>query len=99
MKDPDPKNPNSVPPPRGSNDVIKPKRVTRSASMDEKLAPMYTFSISKPALDGGRKGSKKGSFKGRDLKKELDDMEFKDDVSEDLEVTDEDVKVRDDVNG
>ncbi|GJZ20364.1 hypothetical protein Tco_0556954, partial [Tanacetum coccineum] len=71
----------------------------RSASMDEKLAPKYTFSISKPALGGCRKGSKKGSFKGRDLKKELDDMEYEDDASEDLEVKDEDVEVRDDVNG
>ncbi|GJV68542.1 hypothetical protein Tco_1484051 [Tanacetum coccineum] len=81
MRDPDPKNPSLVPPPRGTDDVIKPKRITRSVSMDEKLTPMYTFSISKPAVGSGRKGSKKCSIKGRDLKKELYDMEYEDDVS------------------
>ncbi|GKC57481.1 zinc knuckle CX2CX4HX4C containing protein [Tanacetum coccineum] len=96
MKDPDPKNPNSVPPLRGSDDVIKSKRVTRSSSMDGKLALNYTFSISKPTFDSGKKGSKKGSIMGRDLKKELDDMEYDDDVSNDLEVKDEDMEVRDD---
>ncbi|GKF90906.1 hypothetical protein Tco_0274607, partial [Tanacetum coccineum] len=55
MRDPDPKNPNSVPPARGSDDVIKPKRASRSGGNDVKLAPKYTFSISKPAVGSGRK--------------------------------------------
>ncbi|GJW77555.1 hypothetical protein Tco_0139237 [Tanacetum coccineum] len=100
MRDPESKNPNSVPPLRGSDDVTKPKRVTRSATMDDKLAPKYTFAISKPALGSGRKGSKKGSFNDRDLKKELDELEYDDDVSEDMEVKDEEGEVRDeDIGG
>ncbi|GJS80757.1 hypothetical protein Tco_0730638 [Tanacetum coccineum] len=59
MRDPDPKNPSLVPPPRGTDDVIKPKCITRS-----------------------------------DLKKELDDMEYEDDISEDLEDKDEEFEVR-----
>ncbi|GJV87582.1 hypothetical protein Tco_1531520 [Tanacetum coccineum] len=96
MKGPDSNNPNSFPPPRWYVDVIKLKRVTRSASMDEKLAPKYTFSISKPALGRGRKGSKKGVIKVRNLKQELEYMEFEDDVNDDLNIKDEDLEVRDD---
>ncbi|GKD02476.1 hypothetical protein Tco_1177450 [Tanacetum coccineum] len=76
MRDPDPKNPNFVPPPRGLDDVIKPKRATRSSNIDVKLALKYTFSISKPALGSGRKCYKKGGSMGRDLRKSLDDMEY-----------------------
>ncbi|GJY35034.1 zinc knuckle CX2CX4HX4C containing protein [Tanacetum coccineum] len=76
MRDPDPKNPNYVPPPRGLDDVIKPKCATRSSNIDVKLAPKYTFSISKPALGSGRKSYKKGGSMGRDLSKSLDDMEY-----------------------
>nr|GEU52434.1 hypothetical protein [Tanacetum cinerariifolium] len=64
--------------------------------MDGKLAPKYTFSISKPSFGSGKKGSKKGSIMGRNLKKELDDSDYKDDVSEDTEVKDEDEEIRDD---
>ncbi|GJZ43289.1 hypothetical protein Tco_0590544 [Tanacetum coccineum] len=71
MRDPYPKNPSLVPPPRGTDDVIKPKFV-----------------------GSGWKGFKKCSINHRDLKKELDDMEYEDDVSEDLEDKDEEFEVR-----
>ncbi|GJY83814.1 RNA-directed DNA polymerase, eukaryota, reverse transcriptase zinc-binding domain protein [Tanacetum coccineum] len=93
MRDPDPKNPNSVPPPRGTDDVIKPKRATRGVNSEIKLAPKYTFSISKPALGSGRKINKKGS-KGRVLKKIVEDMEY-DDVSDGSDVREEDEMVGD----
>ncbi|GJZ68963.1 probable L-cysteine desulfhydrase, chloroplastic [Tanacetum coccineum] len=64
--------------PKGSDDVIKPKRATRSTNIDVKLAPKYTFSILKPALGGGRKSYKKGRSMGRDLKKSLEDMKYND---------------------
>ncbi|GKA03825.1 putative RNA-directed DNA polymerase, partial [Tanacetum coccineum] len=60
----------------GLDDVIKPKCATRSSNIDVKLAPKYTFSISKPALGNGRKSYKKGGSMGRDLSKSLDDMEY-----------------------
>ncbi|GJT75531.1 RNA-directed DNA polymerase, eukaryota, reverse transcriptase zinc-binding domain protein [Tanacetum coccineum] len=95
MRDPESKNPNSVPPPRGSDDVIKPNHFTRSSSTDGKLAPKYTFSISKPAFSSKR-GFQKGNYLGRNLKNELDNSEFEDDVGEDMEDRDEDGEVRDD---
>ncbi|GKD66985.1 hypothetical protein Tco_1309093, partial [Tanacetum coccineum] len=76
--DPNTKNPNPVPPPKGLDDVIKPKRATRSTNIDVKLVPKYMFSISKPTLGGGRKSYKKGRSMGRDLKKCLEDMEYND---------------------
>ncbi|GJV66510.1 RNA-directed DNA polymerase, eukaryota, reverse transcriptase zinc-binding domain protein, partial [Tanacetum coccineum] len=93
MRDPDPKNPNSVPPPRGTDDEIKPKRATRGVNSKIKLAPKYTFSISKPALGSDRKINKKGS-KSRVLKKIVEDMEY-DDVSDGSNVREEDEMVGD----
>nr|GEW43702.1 hypothetical protein [Tanacetum cinerariifolium] len=81
--DPDPKNLNSVPSAKGSDDVIKPKRSLRISNSDVKLAPKYTFSISKPTVGCGRKGNKKGGIMGRDLKKIVKDVEFDDAESDD----------------
>ncbi|GKE48400.1 hypothetical protein Tco_1479658, partial [Tanacetum coccineum] len=88
MRDPDPKNPNSVPPARGSDDVIKPKRASRSGHNDVKLAPKYTFAISKPAVNSGKKGNK-----SRELERIVEDVEFDDAESDGSEVRIEDEEV------
>nr|GEV32451.1 hypothetical protein [Tanacetum cinerariifolium] len=97
MRDPDPKNPNSVPPPRGSDDVIKPKRVGNGGSVEGKLAPKYTFSISKPTVGSGRKNIKKG-YKGRVLKRIMEGMEYDDAVGDVSDVRDGDKGIGDDVS-
>ncbi|GKG45825.1 hypothetical protein Tco_0498271, partial [Tanacetum coccineum] len=71
MRDPDPKNPNSV---KESDDVIKPKRVSRSGNIDVKLAPKYTFAISKPTVNSGKKGNKRGGTKSRELERIVEDV-------------------------
>ncbi|GJU06222.1 reverse transcriptase domain-containing protein, partial [Tanacetum coccineum] len=88
--DPDPKNPNLVPHARGSDDVIKPKRASRSGNSDVKLAPKYTFAIFKPAMNSGKKGNKRGGAKGRELKKIVEDVEFDDVESDDSKVRNHD---------
>ncbi|GKA59320.1 hypothetical protein Tco_0758633, partial [Tanacetum coccineum] len=93
MRDPDPKNPNSVPPARGSDDVIKPKRASRSGHSDVKLAPKYTFAISKPAVNSGKKGNKRGGTKSRELERIVEDVEFDDAESDGSEVRIEDEEV------
>ncbi|PWA73730.1 zinc knuckle CX2CX4HX4C [Artemisia annua] len=91
---PDPKNPNSIPPPLGSNDVVRTKRNTRSSSNDAKLSLKNKKVIAKPHTGSLRKGSKKGN-KNRDLTKEMEEIEYEDDVSEDMEVKDEVFEVND----
>ncbi|GKA59322.1 RNA-directed DNA polymerase, eukaryota, reverse transcriptase zinc-binding domain protein [Tanacetum coccineum] len=98
MRDPDPKNPNSVPPARGSDDVIKPKRASRSGGNDVKLAPKYTFSISKPAVGSGRKGNKKSGIRGKELKRIVEDVEIDDAESDGSDVRNEDEEVGGEIN-
>ncbi|PWA87780.1 hypothetical protein CTI12_AA127080 [Artemisia annua] len=80
--------PNSIPPPLGSNDVVRTKRNTKSSSNDVKLSLKNKKVIAKPHTGSLRKGSKKGN-KNRDLTKEMEEIEYEDDVSEDMEVRDE----------
>ncbi|GKC72503.1 hypothetical protein Tco_1118386 [Tanacetum coccineum] len=65
---------NSVVPPRGSDDVVRPKRATKSASTNEKLA----MKGSKTVVGIGKKISRKAGTKGRSLTKDLEDIEYDD---------------------
>nr|GFB89192.1 hypothetical protein [Tanacetum cinerariifolium] len=72
MRDPEPKNPNSTLPPKGSNEFIKPNRSTRNL-------------ISKPPVNTGMKFSKKVSFKagkGNVLAKDIEGLVYDEDVSD-----------------
>ncbi|PWA48403.1 hypothetical protein CTI12_AA491350 [Artemisia annua] len=91
---PDPINPNSNPPPPGSNDVVRSKRNTRSSSNDAKLSLKNKKVIAKPHTGSLKKGSNKVN-KNTDLTKEMEDIEYEDDVSEDMEVKDEVLEVND----
>ncbi|GJZ78963.1 putative RNA-directed DNA polymerase [Tanacetum coccineum] len=71
MRDPEPKNPSSTLPPKGSNEFIKPKRSTRN-------------SIAKPSVNTGMKVSRKVSFKagkGNVSLKDIDGLVNDEDVS------------------
>ncbi|GJR80902.1 hypothetical protein Tco_0151687 [Tanacetum coccineum] len=92
-RDPYLKNPNSVPPARGSDDVIKRKRASRSGHSDVKLAPKYTFAISKPAVNSGKKGNKKSGIRGKELKRIVEDVEIDDAESDGSDVRNEDDEV------
>ncbi|GJZ76219.1 zinc knuckle CX2CX4HX4C containing protein, partial [Tanacetum coccineum] len=82
-----------VPPVKESDDVIKPKRASRSGHSDVKLAPKYTFAISKPAVNSGKKGNKRGGTKSRELERIVEDVEFDDAESDGSEVRIEDEEV------
>ncbi|GKE20390.1 hypothetical protein Tco_1431902 [Tanacetum coccineum] len=76
-RDPDVKKPNLVVPSRGSDDVVRPKRATRSASTDEKLSmkgskPAVGIGIDELDVDSEVLGSKEGDGEVMEAANSLD---------------------------
>nr|GFA47100.1 hypothetical protein [Tanacetum cinerariifolium] len=82
--------------PRGTDDVIKPKRVTSLSSNDDKLSMKNLKSVSKPFVGIGKMSFKKGSSKSRNLIKDWEGMEFEDEDIEDGESHNKDLELRED---
>ncbi|PWA44780.1 DUF4283 domain-containing protein [Artemisia annua] len=95
MKDPLPKNPNSVPPPIDSGDFVRPKKATRNSANDSKHSLKLTNVISKSL----KKGLKKGSGKDSGLQQGIDGLEFEDDETEEMEVKDDGLEDKQEASG
>ena len=94
---PDPKNPNLMPPPFGSNDVIRTKRNTRLSGNDGKGFMKSNSTEVKIAL-GVKKNNKKGSNRNKVVTKEMEGFEFVGEESEDIEGKDDVNEVSDGEN-
>ncbi|PWA46276.1 zinc knuckle CX2CX4HX4C [Artemisia annua] len=90
---PDPVNPNFMPPPV-TNDIVRSKRNTRHSGTDNKQAMKNSGSGSKVSL-GVKKSSKKSSGKNKGVVKGMEGVEFGEVNAEDMEAKDDETEVSD----
>ncbi|PWA89152.1 CASP-like protein 5A2 [Artemisia annua] len=90
---PDPVNPNFMPPPV-TNDIVRSKRNTRHSGTDNKQAMKNSGSSYKVSL-GVKKSSKKSSGKNKGVVKGMEGVEFGEVNAEDMEAKDDETEVSD----